>query len=213
MIKAFIFDMDGVIIDSEPMHLEIDKMVMKDFGIKIPDEELNVFVGVTNIQMWSELRASHKLKASVEELLEKQNEYKKQMFGRGDLSPINGITELIEDLKDKGIKIGLASSSSKEFIELVLRNLNIYDEFNIIVGGGDVSNSKPAPDIFLKAAEFLKVAPEECMVLEDSSHGVKAAKTAGMKCIAFKNPNSGEQDLSLADLAVDTLENLNYMDL
>jgi len=213
MIKAFIFDMDGVIIDSEPLHFQTDRMVMKKYGVDISDDELNSFVGVTNPEMWAILIQRYNINATVEELLEIQYQYKAQVFGQSELQPIIGIPELIMDLKEKGISVALASSSSRQFIELVLRSLHIYDSFDVIISGEEVTHGKPAPDIFLKAAEELKVAPKECIVLEDSGNGVKAAKAAGMKCIAYFNPNSGIQDISLADYTVNTLENLNYMNI
>lgn len=205
MLKAFIFDMDGVIIDSEPLHFETDKMVMKEFGVEVSDEELTSFVGTTNPYMWSVLLEKYKLSTSVEELLELQNKYKSQMFGQSKLSPIEGITELILNLRERGAYIGLASSSSRQFITMILKALNIYHYFDVIVSGEEVINSKPAPDIFLKAAQELQVDPENCIVLEDSENGVIGAKAAGMKCIAFKNPNSGIQDLTQADCIVPTL--------
>ncbi len=213
MIKAFIFDMDGVIIDSEPLHFQTDRMVMKDYGIDITDNELNSFVGVTNPEMWAVLIERYNIKVTVEELLVIQNQYKTQLFGKKELQPINGILELLTELKEKGIPIALASSSSRQFIELVLRSLHIYEFFDVIISGEEVTNSKPAPDIFLKAAAELKVDPFECVVLEDSSNGVKAAKAAGMKCIGYKNPNSGIQDISFADCAVSTLVKLNYLNI
>lgn len=213
MLKAFIFDMDGVIIDSEPLHFETDKRVMKEYNIDISDEALNRYVGVTNPQMWTELKEIYGLPAALEELLEKQNTYKKLLFGSGTLEPVEGIVELIGSLKQKDIFIGLASSSSRNFIELILKNLKLLESFDVIVSGDEVSSSKPAPDIFLKAAGLLKVDPSQCVVLEDSGHGVKAAKAAGMKCIAFKNPNSGIQDLSLADAVIASIKNIDYINI
>lgn len=213
MLKAFIFDMDGVIIDSEPLHFQSDRMVMKDYNIDITDDELNSFVGVTNPEMWAALAEKYNMKATVEELLTIQNQYKTELFGKIELQPINGVLELLSELKEKGISIALASSSSRVFIELVLRGLHIYEYFDVIISGEEVTNGKPAPDIFLKAAAELKIDPFECVVLEDSSNGVKAAKAAGMKCIAYKNPNSGIQDISLADCAVSTLVKLDYLNI
>lgn len=213
MLKAFIFDMDGVIIDSEPLHFQSDRMVMKDFGINISDDELNSFVGVTNPEMWAVLLDRYNVDATVEKLLEIQHKYKAQLLGQNKLQPIDGIPELLIELKKKEIPIALASSSSRQFIELVLRSLHIYEFFDVIISGEEVKNSKPSPDIFLKAAAELKVDPKDCVVLEDSCNGVKAAKAAGMKCIAYINPNSGIQDVSLADCAVSTLVKLDYMSI
>ena len=210
MIEAVIFDMDGVIIDSEPLHFESDKMTMKFYEKEIADDELNNYVGVSNPEMWGELRSKYELVASVEELIEKQFYFKKYLIGDRKLEPISGIREFLEELKSSGIRIGLASSSSREFIELILTNLEVKKFFEVIISGDDVQKSKPAPDIFLKAAKELKVEPLNCLVIEDSSHGVKAAKLANMRCIGFSNPNSGNQDLSLADTIVSSIKEINY---
>lgn len=213
MIQAFIFDMDGVIIDSEPLHFSADKMLLQEFGVTITDEELHAYVGTTDRLMWSELKEKYNLQLSLDELLARQKQYKRQVFTARELQPVKGINELLGDLKKKGIPTGLASSSARDFIELILQKLKIRAYFQAVVSGEEVENSKPAPDIFLQAAKLLNAAPANCVVLEDSEHGVKAAKAAGMKCIAYRNPSSGRQDLSAADKIVTTLENLNYLDL
>ncbi|NLY61180.1 MAG: HAD family hydrolase [Clostridiales bacterium] len=209
-MRAFIFDMDGVIIDSEPLHFESDKMVMREFGVELTDEELNRYVGVANPQMWIELKDKYSIDLSVDELIEMQHMNKLKLLEDNQLETIRGIDELITDLQRKGIAVALASSSNMEFIQLVLKKLGITECFQVIVSGDDVEKGKPEPDIFLKAAELLKVRPQDCIVLEDSAHGVNAAKRAGMKCIGFINPNSGNQDLSKADKIVSTLEGLEY---
>ena len=210
MIKATIFDMDGVIIDSEPIHLNADKMTLKYFGINVPDEELNNYVGVSNATMWAELRPKYKFPFSSEELNKKTVENKNNLFGNMKLELIPGIFELLSELRNDNIKIGLASSSTKVFIEMILNNLKIINFFDAIVSGEEVKNGKPAPDIFLKAAELLDIAPNECLVIEDSEHGVEAAKAAGMKCIGFTNPNSGKQDLTPADTIVNSINEISY---
>lgn len=208
MIKGFIFDMDGVIIDSEPLHFELNRRIMRDFGLELPDEVFIPYVGITNEQMWSELIERYRLNTTIVELQEKEALLKREVFQ--DLEPIKGIPELLANLKKDGIAIGLASSSSREFIEMVLEKLQIRGYFQAVVSGRELTRSKPDPEIFLRTAELLNVKPADCLVLEDSRHGVEAAKRAGMKCIAFQNPNSGPQDLSHADKIVYTLENLDY---
>lgn len=205
MTKAVIFDMDGVIIDSEPVHFESDRLTMRDYGIEIQDSVLIRYVGISNPEMWAELRFEYKLTPSVDEIIKKQMSYKELLFNSGKLIPINGIKELLQTLKRNNIKIGLASSSPRSFIELILDNLCIKDYFNAVVSGEEVLKSKPEPDIFLKTAALLKTAPCDCIVIEDSVHGIKAAKTAGMKSIGYRNPNSGNQDLSLSDYTIDSI--------
>src|SRR5690554_3719398 len=211
MIKAFIFDMDGVIVDSEPLHFEVNRRIMRDFGLEFSDEFFHAYVGITNEQMWADLIERYSLNTTIEELQKKDFLLKKEVFR--DLQPIKGIPELLTNLKKDGIATGLASSSEREFIEMVLEKLQIRGYFQAIVSGEEVERSKPEPEIFLRAAKLLNVEPADCLVLEDSKHGVEAAKRAGMKCIGYQNPNSGPQDLSRADKIVYTLENLDYRDL
>ena len=210
MIKAFIFDMDGVIVDSEPLHFEVNRRIMRDFGLEFSDEFFHAYVGITNEQMWADLIERYSLNTTIEELQKKDFLLKKEVFR--DLQPIKGIPELLANLKKDGIAIGLASSSDKAFIEMVLEELGIRGYFQAVVSGEEVERSKPEPEIFLRAAELLNVDPADCLVLEDSRHGVEAAKRAGMICIGYQNPNSGPQDLSRADKIVHTLENLDYRD-
>ena len=210
MVKAVIFDMDGVIVDSEPIHFESDRMTMKHYGKYITDEELSRYVGVSNPDMWAELREKYQLEATVEELLETQFSYKKLLIGDRKLEPIDGIRELLEQLKGGEVRIGLASSSSREFIEFMLSNLGLAGYFEVVISGEEVQRGKPFPDIFLKAAQGLGVEPSDCMVIEDSGHGVKAAKRAGMRCVGFVSPNSAKQDLSSADEVVCSIMQINH---
>jgi len=202
MIQAFIFDMDGVIIDSEPLHFEVDIQVMKDFGAAITQEQLEKYVGMTNPEMWKLIREEYQLRRSVSEIIDYQLSNKIKILTAREMEPIDGIRELLADLKASGIPVGIASSSPPVFIQAVLDKFGLLDAFNCIVSGEEVDRGKPAPDVYLKAAELLGVEPASCMVLEDARHGIAAAKAAGMQCIGFVNPNSGNQDLSAADYVV-----------
>jgi len=104
----------------------------------------------------------------------------------------------------------VASSSPKFFIETVLETLRIREYFKEILSGEEVQRGKPYPDIFLETAEMLRVNPQECVVIEDSTNGIKAALAAGMKCIGFINLNSGLQDLTSASIIVDSICKINY---
>ncbi|GIP29377.1 phosphatase [Paenibacillus sp. J23TS9] len=212
-MKAFIFDMDGVIIDSEPIHFEIDVETMKYFGVTITPHELERFVGMTNPEMWSVLKQDYSLPQSVSEIIEYQLKLKIELIRSIDLAPIEGIQELIFDLKQNNISIGLASSSPISFIHEVLRKYNFFEYFDSIVSGEEVAKGKPAPDIYLEASNQLNIKPSECWVLEDSKHGIQAAKSAGMKCIGFINPNSGNQDLSRADTIINSIRDIKVTDL
>lgn len=207
-MKAFLFDMDGVIIDSEPLHFEVEMMTMDYLGLTATKEYLEQFVGMTNPEMWKRVKEEHQVPHTVEQIIDYQIAKKLNHLDKADLEPIDGILELIQDLQTNGIAIGLASSSPRSFIERVLTKFQINQHFNSIVSGEEVANGKPAPDVYLEAARVLGVSPEDCYVLEDSRNGVLAAKKAGMRCIGYRNPNSGNQDLSAADVVVDSIRDI-----
>lgn len=209
MFNTFIFDMDGVIIDSEPLHFEVDQYVMNKLGVRISKQELEEYVGMTNPEMWADLVQKYNLIESIEDIISLQLQTKMAMLDKSQEKPIEGVIELITLLNQSNISIGLASSSPRVFIEAVLNKFGIQEFFQSIISGEEVAKGKPAPDIYLKTAEILQAKVEDCIVLEDSRNGVLAAKAAGMKVIGFVNMNSGIQDLSKADLVVSTITNIN----
>ncbi|WP_239614542.1 HAD family hydrolase [Cohnella mopanensis] len=208
MSLAFIFDMDGVIIDSEPIHFEVDIQTMQHFGMSISHEQLERFVGMTNPEMWTILKQEYDMPQSVEEIIEYQLSSKIDILRTSELIPIDGITELLQQLKSRDIPIGLASSSPRRFIMEVLSKFQIEHYFQCIVSGEEVDKGKPAPDVYYEAAKLLGVSPESCFVIEDSRNGIKAAKAAGMQCIGYVNHNSGNQDLSAADRIVTSIREI-----
>ena len=206
MIKAVIFDMDGVIIDSEPMHYKVFMdYTSSKFGLKITDEEYNTFIGTTNDHMYSTLKRKYTIEGELALLIaEYEDKCDEFLLASKMEKPIHGVDVLVKNLHQNKIKLALASSSPKKSIDMVLDMFDMNKFFDVKVSGREVTNSKPAPDIFLRAAELLNICPEECLVFEDSQNGVLAAKAAGMKCIAFCNPNSGKQDLSRADMIIES---------
>ncbi|NGZ75120.1 HAD family hydrolase [Saccharibacillus alkalitolerans] len=213
MIEAFIFDMDGVIIDSEPMHFEVDRRIMADYGYPVTQEKLEEYVGMTTPELWTAIRAEFGMSQTVEEIVAYQMGHKIEALRAADMEPIDGIRELLAELKRAGIPCAVASSSPPAFIEAVLEKFGLRGEFAAVASGEEVPRGKPAPDVFLRAAELLGANPERCVVLEDSKHGIDAAKAAGMSCIGFVNPNSGRQDLTRADLIVDDIRKIRLDDL
>ena len=157
---------------------------------------------MTDYEMWELIKKEYTINEPTEKILEQQIKDKVKVVRELDIQPIEGIKELIKNLSDKHIPIAVASSSPRALIEEILNKFAIYDYFDVVISGEEVNKGKPAPDIYLKAAKLMKVNPKECVVLEDTKHGVIAAKEAGMKCIGYINPNSGKQDLKKADLIV-----------
>lgn len=198
--------MDGVIIDSEPLHYRVFMdYTSRKLGLAISDEEYNTFIGTTNHHIYSTLQKKYSFEGDITQLIEEyENECEEFLLLSKTEKPIHGVDVLVKNLHQNKIKLGLASSSSKKTINTVLEMFDMDQFFDIKVSGQEVKYGKPSPDIFLRAAELLGISPEECLVFEDSRNGVVAAKTAGMKCIAFYNPNSGNQDLSRADKIIES---------
>jgi beta-phosphoglucomutase family hydrolase len=213
MLKAVIFDMDGVLIDSEPFHLMVNKRIFEKLGINVSEEEYQNFIGTTHEYMWSKLKEKYRLPQKVAELVNMQLSGNIEFIKNENIGAIKGVIDLLSLIKEENIKIGIASSSPEEVIELVINKLGISDYFSAIVSGEGLKKGKPAPDIFLKTARFLDTEPSNCVVIEDSEKGVNAAKAAGMKCIGFRNQNTGGQDLSNADLIVDNYNSIKISTL
>jgi beta-phosphoglucomutase family hydrolase len=211
MKKAVIFDMDGVIVDSEPVHIKTDIQVMKNNGVKLSSRDLANYTGSTAKHMLNDLIEKYKIPKTFEELFDERNEILFS-FLEEELKPTKGVIELINNLKGNEIKLAVASSSHKKLIMFVLNKLNITEKFNAIVGADDITNSKPDPEIFLKAASKLSVKNTDCVVIEDAKHGVEAAKKANMKCVGYK-PENNNQDLSEADIIIDDFSKLNVQKL
>ncbi|MBU0504609.1 HAD-IA family hydrolase, partial [bacterium] len=125
------------------------------------------------------------------------------------LEPMPGFEPFILQMQNCHYKLALATSGTREYVNLFIEKYSLHDIFSVIVTGNDVSQGKPHPDVYLRAAEKLKALPEECLVLEDATHGVVAAKDAGMICVAIRNPFvKNPLDLSLADCIVNSLSEI-----
>lgn len=209
MISAIIFDMDGVIVDSEPVHYDIETSVMTELGISITEKEYHAYVGRTAMDMWTDLIDRFKLDISVEEVIQKSRAmYHHRLHYTDQPHAIDGTVALIKGLHEMGKKLVLASSSTLENIHLVIGKHQLSQYFDQIVGGDEVTCGKPDPEIFNLAATRVKTLPSQCLVIEDSRNGVAAAKAAGMRCIGFNNPSSPGQLLYDADLVVTDMSEL-----
>lgn len=213
MLKAVIFDMDGVIIDSEPMHFKVDKRLLSNFGLEVDNHFLSQYVGVSNPEMFADIKEKFNIKYSIDELLDLKQNFLLEALNETKLDAVSGVRELIIDLASNNVLLAIASSSPRIFIEAVIKKLDLEQYFKVVVSGEELEKSKPAPDIFIKAASLLGVGRDECIVIEDAATGVEAAFAAGIKCVGYKNPNSGNQNLSKASVIVDDMRKLNYISL
>lgn len=204
MIKCIFFDMDGVIVNSEPMHFEVWKQVFAEYGL---DVEYDVYKGCIGSNANFLLKLIYdgygKDLRGETEIHKRFAETKSVYMKEHGLEETTGVKEAVRSLKEKGYRLAVVSSSPQDYIENVIKSVGLSDCFEKLFSGDKIKNPKPAPDVYLAAAEALGVTPEECAVVEDSHNGSKAAKAAGMTCYGYYNPDSGNQDLSITDLVFD----------
>ncbi len=209
MLKAVLFDLDGTIIDSEPMHTAAVVKILEDRSVRPDPSDLDRYIGISSTVMWRDMRDAHGFSESVDELKALQLNLNIEMLGKAGSILVPGVLELLRDLRAQGIRTAVASSSARDYIETVLARYGIAVFFDTVVSGEEVPRGKPRPDVFLRAAELLGVEPKSCVVLEDSDNGLTAAREAGIRAVGFRNPNSGRQTLSLADRVVDDMRHVS----
>lgn len=202
-IKAVIFDMDGVIVESEYRNYKAKIKVLEPYGITFDYDYYSQFPGNSNIVVWQKIIDDFGINAVAEKLHEIDLAARNELIKQEGHVEIDGAVELIKRLSKKYV-LALASGSPKAIILDTVKHLDIEKYFEFIISGETIKRCKPSPDIFLITAESIGIKPENCAVIEDSHNGVLAAKAAGMYCIGYINPNSGKQDLSLADIVVST---------
>lgn len=204
MLKAVIFDMDGVIIDSEPQHARAALRVLNRHGANADYDYCSSFIGSSTKVFTQDIMKRFPLSISLEDLLEEMNLEKKKILKEEGYIIIEGITDLIKKLYHAGIRLAIASSSSPTEIENTVKALHIKKYFTKLISCAHVEHPKPAPDSFLLALKELGVNPQETVVVEDSCFGSQAAKAAGIPCVGYLNPHSGNQDLSAANVLLES---------
>ncbi len=208
MINTVIFDMDGVLINSEPVHIRNEQELFEELGIEVGEEEHHSFIGVAAREVWSRLVEKHQLDTTAEELLVWGRKRYLEYLRKGEVKPVEGGIDLARYFRDHGYKVLLASSASAVTVKAVLDHFGWQGEFDHTVSSDDILHSKPAPDAFLKAAGLAGEPPVHCVVIEDSTNGVKAAKRAGALCIGYQSNLAPYQDLSEADMIVNKLSDV-----
>ena len=211
-MKAVIFDMDGVLVDSQPYHFKADIETMSEYGVVKDQKFYEKFAGTLTSDRMRILKDLFKLDIPVEEMVKKREDMILEIMAREDIKPVSGIPEFLKSIKNRGLKTAVASSSGYDLIGLILSRLGISEYFDSITSGNDVKRGKPSPDIFLLAAERIGAEPSECLVVEDSENGVKAAKSAGMTALGYVNPTSGNQCLDMADAVTDDFRKVDIND-
>lgn len=203
-LKLLIFDMDGVILDSEPLHENARQMIFRRFGI-VPDETFPDPVGNSSSGFWREVIKKCGIEGEPYALEKEQYRLVAQQIEENQISPSEGLEELLHWAKAHEIRIGLASSSTRVLVDDTLRLLRIEKFFDYTVSGDEVPVKKPAPDVYQRVLEMAGVRAGNAAAVEDTHTGMQAAKSAGLYCYGYRNLSSGEQDMEAADKVIEKL--------
>ncbi|MCI8513347.1 MAG: HAD family phosphatase [Lachnospiraceae bacterium] len=199
MLRGILFDMDGTLIDSEPVHCRAYQMTLAPMGFSIQYEDFASLLGATRPVILAKIHEMFGMFPISDEEFERTVQMRKDEINQNEGYPlVAGVREMLERMQKAGYRLAVASSSPQPYIENVITTLSLGGFFDLLISGENVANPKPAPDIFQKAAEKLGLTPSECLVVEDSHNGILAANRAGMASVAFLNPHSAGQDVSTA---------------
>ena len=208
-IKAVIFDMDGVLIDSTKFCSISHDRLFKEYNIIISGKEHKKYIGMSLRDKLNEIGGKYNIKFNLEKITKKLVKHQLELM-KGELKPNKKNLELIKELKNDSIKIAVATSSSYYRAKKYLKMIKIFPKLDVFITKDDVKRHKPFPDLFLKAVKELKLKPSECIVIEDAINGVIAAKKAGCKCIAVETSFSKKElKKAGADLIIKDISKLN----
>ncbi len=209
--QGILFDMDGVLVDSEPLFLRAINRIVTETGNDpiSEDENEEYLLGTTVEGTWEELKKIRRLPDSIESYIERYDAVVREVLFH-DLVPQPGVKRLVEECERRGLPKAVASSSRRDWVELKLEAIGLQGRFNAVLGGNDVVKGKPDPEIYLKAAESLGLAAESCIAIEDSPIGIEAAARSGAFTIAVRTYFTRNLDISRANLIVDSLEEFDY---
>ncbi len=211
MIQTVIFDMDGVIIDSEPVHHYAYNQLFTQLGIEISPELYASFTGNSTKNIFERLKVIYNLEDDVDTLVNAKRDLFNSAFdSKEDLYLLDGVENLIHDLHQNGMQMVLASSSAKVTIERIFKRFDLNQYFTHKVSGEDFPKSKPHPAIFEQAAFLAQTPRENCIVIEDSTNGIIAANAAGIYCIGYNSVHSKLQDLSSANQVIQHFDELSF---
>lgn len=208
MIKAVIFDMDGVMIDSEPLWEKTERILLARRNIDYSPEYRDLIVGLNQKDSGKLLRETFSLGESVDEIISERVEILTAIYEE-ELEVAPGLTPLLDELRLRKYLLAVASSSPLRVINFVLDMFSLHGYFDAVVSGECTENGKPHPDIYLHTAERLGVSPSECVAIEDSINGVRSATGAGMYCIAIPDKRLSREAFERADLILENMDELS----
>jgi len=208
-VLGVIFDVDGVLVDSYWAHYRSWQMLAAELGLELTEEQFAATFGMTSREIierfWSQRRFSRE---EIDRLDRRKEALYRELIAKEFLA-MDGAVELVRSLHVAGFKLGIGSSAPPQNVEVSLRGLGLAELFDAVVTGADVERGKPDPEVFLKAAAKLGLAPAACAVLEDSPAGITAALRAGMVAIGVASTGRDRRSLAHAAIVVDSLKELN----
>jgi HAD superfamily hydrolase (TIGR01509 family) len=211
MFKAVLFDMDGVIVDTEPLHHKAYYQMFNEINITVSDALYASFTGQSTMGVCNQLIAHFNLHLCAQTLTDIKRKHFKALFENdSSLQLLDGVLECIKDYHANAMTLVLASSSSMPNINRIFERFDLDQYFTAKISGADLKASKPHPEIFTKAAALSRKLPKECFVIEDSTNGIQAAKSAGIYCVGYNSVHSKDQDYSQADLVVSSFKEISY---
>lgn len=210
-LKACIFDMDGVVIDNKEFHIEAWRKYSGMLGFRFNYHEVKSWFGATNEVILRILYGDKLTIAEMKSMGEQKESIYRELYEKS-ISPLKGLLDFIEDIRKAGLKTGLATSAPNSNVRFVMDKTGLRESFDTIVDASMITNGKPDPEIFLKAAMNLKVEPECIVVFEDSFHGIRAAKDAGMKVIGLATTHEAAE-IKDTDLIIRDFTEINISKL
>ncbi len=207
--QAVIFDLDGLLVDTEPLHRRVFNATLARHGVdyEIQEEEFGrAFVGIPQCKNSAYLITRFGMRASADELTHEHiANYERIIADPKNLTLMPGACVLFDELQGRGVPMAVASGSPRSQVETIVRGLGIAALFRTIVTGSDVAKGKPAPDVYLRACDELRMNAARCIAIEDSASGAMAAQAAGLRVVVVPNRYTRHQDLALADARVENL--------
>jgi HAD superfamily hydrolase (TIGR01509 family) len=186
-IQAVIFDLDGLMVHTELLCMKAWQQLLAEFGYSLSAEEYRMFIGVDSDKSVNLIRQGMDIPLSNKELLDLRYRYSIALVREG-VRPAEGLQDCMESIKDRDLKMGIASNSRSNYVHAVLETIGLNGDFSCVVAADQVDKGKPAPDVYQAVAKSLGVAPRDCLALEDSPTGLQSALNARMRCVVVPNP-------------------------